>query len=78
MRTMSTTTLSETTVLTLRLEKSGSVIVNLGRSSNEKNDGLTILLRVHEKCAGSFALTPASLTTAATVFGTTDEIFFAC
>ena len=65
------TTQSETTALTLRSEKSGSVVVNLGGCSNEKNDGLTILLRVHEKCPGSFALTPASLTTAATVYGTT-------
>ena len=71
MRTMSTAQ-RETTALKLRLEKSGSVLVNLGGSSNEKKkEGLTIPLRVHEECPGSFALTPASLTTAATVYGTT-------
>ena len=68
----------ETTELTLRMENSGCVIVNLGGSSNEEREVLTIPLHVHEECPGSFALTPASLTTAATVYGTTDKIFFAC
>ena len=59
------------TALTLRMDHR-SVFVNLdlfGGSTKKRPDTTTVPLHGHDECPGSFALTPASMTTAATVYG---------
>ena len=60
------------TALTLRMENR-SVFVNLDVfvGNSKKGDQTTLMIPLHgqDECPGSFALTPASMTTAATVYG---------
>ena len=54
------------------MENRESVFVNLDLFGSEREDHekiTTIPLLGRDKCPGSFALTPASMTTAATVYG---------
>ena len=54
------------------MENRKSVFVNLDMFGGEREDHettMTIPLLGLDKCPGSFALTPASMTTAATVYG---------